>query len=114
MRTFDLLDHLATPATEPLGPGALVLRGFALADGREPALLAALPDVSARAPFRHMVTPGGFRMSVAMTNCGALGWVSDERGYRYASDDPDSGRAWPVMPVAFAALAHDAAAAAGY
>ena len=57
----------------------------------------------AAAPFRHLVTPGGFRMSVAMTNCGALGWVTDRTGYRYDAVDPDSGRAWPPLPAALQA-----------
>lgn len=96
----------------PLAPGAWLLRGFAL--DRVPALLATVERVVAAAPFRHMETRGGLRMSVAMSNCGALGWVSDRRGYRYEAIDPHSGRAWPAMPDAFAALAADAAAAAGF
>ncbi len=96
----------------PLAPGAVVLRRFAAPAA--PALLAAVDDVTARAPFRHMVTPGGFRMSVAMTNCGALGWVTDRTGYRYDPVDPDSGRRWPRMPAPFLRLARDAAAAAGF
>ncbi len=90
----------------------MVLRGFALAG--EAALLQALGAVVAQAPFRHLVTPGGFRMSVAMTNAGPLGWVSDRRGYRYDPIDPDSGRPWPPMPPAFLQLADAAAAHAGF
>lgn len=97
---------------QPLGPGALLLRGFATPD--EAALLADLQDVIARAPLRHMVTPGGYRMSVAMTNCGALGWVTDRTGYRYDAIDPQSGRPWPRMPASFLRLAADAAAHAGF
>jgi alkylated DNA repair protein (DNA oxidative demethylase) len=97
---------------EVLAPGAVVLRGFAL--GRVSALRDALAGVTASAPFRHLVTPGGFRMSVAMTNCGELGWVSDRSGYRYDPVDPESGMRWPVMPDAFLALAREAAARAGY
>ncbi|MFN0102411.1 MAG: DNA oxidative demethylase AlkB [Bryobacteraceae bacterium] len=93
-----------------LGPGAVVLREFALAED----LLGPLGDVVAAAPFRHMITPGGFRMSVGMTNCGALGWVSDRKGYRYDTADPESGLAWPVMPEAFLRLAGTAAGAAGF
>jgi alkylated DNA repair protein (DNA oxidative demethylase) len=102
----------ARPAREAIGPGAWLLRGFALpaADG----LVAAVAVVAAAAPFRHMVTPGGHRMSVAMTNCGALGWVTDARGYRYAVDDPDTGRPWPAMPPAIVELGARAAAAAGH
>jgi len=112
--TMDLFDTETDvePRKESLGPGAVVLRGHAIP--AETALLAALEDVTAQAPFRHMLTPGGFRMSVAMTNCGALGWVSDATGYRYDGVDPESGRSWPAMPDAFLQLAHDAAAQAGY
>ena len=107
---FDTDD--ATPRQESLGPGAMMLRGFALAD--EAALLAAVQDVVAKAPLRHMVTPGGFRMSVAMTNCGTYGWVTDRTGYRYDRVDPASGVNWPAMPEAFSTLAARAAAAAGF
>ena len=95
-----------------LAPGAHVLSGFALAD--ETALLAAVRDVTARAPFRHLVTPGGYRMSVAMTNCGTVGWVSDATGYRYDPVDPESGLPWPPMPDVFARLATNAARQAGF
>lgn len=95
-----------------LYPGAFLLRGFALPD--EQRLRAGVLAISAAAPFRHMQTPGGFRMSVAMTNCGALGWVSDPTGYRYSELDPDSGLRWPAMPAAFESLAQRAAAAAGF
>jgi alkylated DNA repair protein (DNA oxidative demethylase) len=95
-----------------LCPGAVVLRGFAAPDGER--LQAAVRAVAAAAPFRHMRTPGGFRMSVAMTNCGPLGWVSDPTGYRYSERDPDSHRPWPEMPDAFESLARRAAEAAGF
>jgi alkylated DNA repair protein (DNA oxidative demethylase) len=95
-----------------IAPGAALLAGFALAD--EAALLAALRGVVAAAPFRHMVTPGGHRMSVAMTNCGAVGWVTDRRGYRYDARDPETGRPWPAMPAAFRSLAERAADEAGF
>ena len=97
---------------ESLAPGAVLLRAFVL--DVEAALGAALDGVVSQAPFRHMTTPGGYRMSVAMTNCGAFGWVSDRRGYRYDPLDPESGRAWPVMPEVFRDLAARAAAAAGF
>jgi len=90
----------------------MVLRGFALAS--EAVLLQALDAITAQAPFRHLVTPGGLRMSVAMTNAGPLGWVSDRRGYRYDPIDPDSGRPWPPMPAVFLQLADAAAAHAGF
>jgi len=97
---------------ERLGAGAAILRGFALSD--EDALLADTERVVAQAPFRHMVTPGGHRMSVAMTNCGAWGWVTDRTGYRYDSVDPTSGRPWPQMPDSFFRLAARAAMSAGF
>jgi len=100
------------PARETLAPGAVLLRGWAIAQAA--ALLADLRGVLAQAPLRHLVTPGGFRMSVAMTNCGALGWVSDSRGYRYDSVDPDSERRWPAMPASFLTLAREAAAEGGF
>lgn len=97
---------------EALSSGAVVLRGFASVRADE--LKDAVARVGAAAPFRHLITPGGFRMSVAMTNCGELGWVSDRRGYRYDPVDPDSDRPWPPLPETFRALARDAAARAGY
>jgi alkylated DNA repair protein (DNA oxidative demethylase) len=97
---------------EQLGPGAVLLRGFALT--KEAAILSAVQDVSGRTRFRHMITPGGFRLSVAMTNCGALGWVTDRTGYRYDACDPESGVPWPAMPRAFAELAANAASQAGF
>lgn len=110
--TGDLLAGLAAPSAEALADGAVLLRGFALPDA--PALLSAIEEISRAAPFRHLVTSGGLRMSVAMTNCGAVGWVSDRRGYRYDPADPETGRSWPVMPEAFRALAARAASAAGF
>jgi len=100
------------PAELPICAGAVVLRGFALRD--EVRLLTALAAIEAQAPFRHMQTPGGFRMSVAMSNCGDHGWVSDSGGYRYDPFDPDSGRRWPALPRCFLVLAHAAAARAGF
>jgi alkylated DNA repair protein (DNA oxidative demethylase) len=107
MNLFDL-----QPAEEQLTPGAMVLRGFALSE--ETPLLSALDEVIAGAPLRHMITPGGFRMSVAMTNCGSLGWVTGRTGYRYDTVDPMSGQPWPRMPGAFLRLATSAAARAGF
>jgi alkylated DNA repair protein (DNA oxidative demethylase) len=89
-----------------------VVRGYALGD--QVALLQAIDRVVALAPFRHLVTPGGQRMSVAMSNAGALGWVSDRRGYRYEASDPDSGKPWPPMPEVFRRLATAAASRAGF
>lgn len=95
-----------------LDPGAVLLEGFALSLDR--VLLDEVGMIAEAAPFRHLETPGGRRMSVAMTNTGRLGWVSDRRGYRYDEIDPLSGRAWPAMPKAFAELARNAAEAAGF
>ncbi|HUH83432.1 MAG TPA: DNA oxidative demethylase AlkB [Stellaceae bacterium] len=102
----------ADPAAERIAEGAMLLRGFAANEAG--VLFAAIESVVAAAPFRHMVTPGGYRMSVAMTNCGAQGWVTDRRGYRYDAADPETDRPWPPMPVGFAALATRAAAAGGF
>jgi DNA oxidative demethylase len=102
----------ASAATEPICDGAVVLRAFASAEGA--GLLASIDAIVADAAFRQMVTPGGLRMSVAMSSCGALGWVSDRSGYRYAAADPVSGRPWPTMPAMFTVLARDAAALAGF
>ena len=87
----------------PLAAGAVLLRGRALTAeeqvlAAEEQVLAALGRVVDAAPFRHMVTPGGYRMSVAVTNCGAAGWVTDRAGYRYDAIDPESGVRWPPMP----------------
>jgi len=95
-----------------LGAGAFLMRGFAAA--HEARLLPDLRQVLEQAPCRHMSTPGGFRMTVAMSNCGALGWVSDDSGYRYDGVDPESGRLWPALPDSFLKLAQDAADQAGY
>jgi len=92
---------------EVLAPGALLLRGFARDEAA--ALVAAVTQVAAAAPLRQMITPGGYRMSVAMTNCGAAGWVTDRAGYRYAPHDPETGKHWPAMPASFLRLAQTAA-----
>jgi alkylated DNA repair protein (DNA oxidative demethylase) len=97
---------------EELASGAWLLHGFALDYDRR--LLAAVERIQADAPFRHLVTPGGFRMSVAMTNCGSLGWISDRRGYRYEPCDPSKGKPWPSMPAEFMELARAAALAGGF
>ncbi|WP_233203319.1 DNA oxidative demethylase AlkB [Chitinimonas sp. BJB300] len=96
----------------PIAPGAVVLHGFALPE--ENALLADITPLLAAAPFRQLVTPGGYVMSVAMSNCGQLGWVSDLKGYRYAALDPQTNQPWPAMPPIFLQLARRAAAVAGF
>jgi alkylated DNA repair protein (DNA oxidative demethylase) len=100
------------PAEEAMAEGAVLLRGFA--SPVEGDLIAALRAIIDQAPFRHMVTPGGHQMSVAMTNCGRVGWVTDRTGYRYDVNDPEAGRPWPAMPPAFRELAGQAASRAGF
>jgi alkylated DNA repair protein (DNA oxidative demethylase) len=95
-----------------MADGAVLLRGFAKPIEGE--VLAALQQIVSDAPFRHMVTPGGHRMSVAMTNCGNAGWVTDRSGYRYDGLDPDSGKPWPAMPPVFRQMAGEAATLAGF
>lgn len=94
-----------------IAPGAALLKGFAIPAAP---LVEHIQTIAAAAPFRHMSTPGGFRMSVAMTNCGAFGWTSDRTGYRYSSIDPESAQPWPPMPPAFLDLAQRAAESAGF
>jgi alkylated DNA repair protein (DNA oxidative demethylase) len=110
--TADLFGENDEPREEPLGDGAVLLRGFALPFAQE--LASCVDAVAALAPFRHMETPGGFPMSVAMTNCGAVGWVTDRRGYRYDPRYPVGGDPWPPMPELFRALAAAAADRAGF
>jgi len=110
MDTRDLFDD--DGSTLPLADGALLLRGFALPD--DATLLHEVDAIVERAPWRHLVTPGGFTMSVAMSNCGSAGWLSDRRGYRYDALDPLTQKAWPPMPEAFLSLAGRAASAAGF
>ena len=100
------------PWQEPLDEGAVILRRFAFATASE--LLATIADVAAQSPFRQMVTPGGYTMSVAMTSCGSLGWTSSRSGYSYATRDPLTGKPWPDIPPAFRRLCDAAAKAAGY
>jgi DNA oxidative demethylase len=112
--TADLFASLpdVQPSREEIAEGAVLLRGFATPFEDE--LIAALRDIAEQAPFRHMSTPGGHQMSVAMTNCGDAGWVTDRAGYRYDGADPQSGKPWPAMPSSFQKLAADAAAEAGF
>jgi alkylated DNA repair protein (DNA oxidative demethylase) len=75
------------------GSRAVLLRGFAR--DHAPGLVVAVGAIAAVSPFRHMVTPGGREMLVALTNCGQVGWVTDRAGYRYAAVDPATGSPWP-------------------
>ena len=102
----------AAAGAEPLAEGATILRRFA--EPEAPALVEAIERVVAAAPFRHMITPGGYTMSIAMTNCGRLGWVTDRSGYRYTTTDPTTQRPWPSLPDVFRDVATRAAAAAGF
>lgn len=114
MTTGDLFGDSSASAgdPEPLATDAVILRGFAMAGAT--VLLEAVTEISTISPFRQLLTPGGRQMSVAMTNAGSLGWVSDRRGYRYQSLDPQTGKPWPPMAPALAILAGRAAAAAGF
>src|ERR1017187_1707186 len=100
---MDSLFGEGAASREQIAEGAFVLRGFA--NDAAQRLMDELAKIVEAAPFRHMVTPGGYRMSVAMTNCGQAGWVSDAKGYRYDAGDPVTGMAWPAMPPAFLQLA---------
>src|SRR3984957_19567692 len=110
----DLFDSIIplNPPREVMAEGAMLLRGATLPF--ETDILIAIQAITPVSPFRHMVTPGGFVMSVAMTNCGAAGWVTDRSGYRYDALDPESGKPWPSMPASFLDLAVAAAKEAGY
>jgi DNA oxidative demethylase len=112
--TRDLFEAVADVrhSRQAIADGAVLLRGFARPF--ESDLIAALHGIIVRAPFRRMFTPGGHQMSVAMTNCGSVGWVTDRAGYRYDGIDPDSGQPWPAMPAAFLKLAARAAAEGGF
>src|ERR1700679_2241722 len=95
-----LFDDVApTQSTEHLEEGAVLLRGFAC--GEAAVLVEEVGRIAESAPLRHLVTPGGYTMSVAMTNCGRVGWVSDRKGYRYDPVNPDTGSPWPTMPELF-------------
>ena len=107
-----LLDSDSLQSRERLEEGAVLLHGFAAAAG--PLLFEEVTQIAQSAAFRHLVTPGGYTMSVAMTNCGRVGWVSDRTGYRYDPEDPQTRAPWPPMPAVFLNLAAHAAAEAGF
>jgi DNA oxidative demethylase len=108
---FNQVEQPKPNEKQHLAPGAVVLRGFALADA--PQLIEAIHAITAKSPFRFMATRGGV-MSVGMTNCGTAGWVSDKKGYRYDPIDPETGQPWPSMPQSFLELAIRAAKEGGY
>jgi alkylated DNA repair protein (DNA oxidative demethylase) len=112
--TADLFESVpdVRPSREVMAEGAVLLRGFARPFETE--LIADIGTIVAQAPFRHMVTPGGHQMSVAMTNCGNVGWVTDRSGYRYDTSDPEAAKPWPAMPASFRALAAQAAVQGGF
>jgi alkylated DNA repair protein (DNA oxidative demethylase) len=112
--TADLFESVpdVRPSREVMAEGAVLLRNFARPFETE--LIADIGMIVAQAPFRHMVTPGGHQMSVAMTNCGNVGWVTDRSGYRYDTSDPEAAKPWPAMPVSFRALATQAAVQGGF
>ncbi|MCD1127613.1 DNA oxidative demethylase AlkB [Jinshanibacter sp. LJY008] len=112
--TFDLFEHLEPPEVvrENLAPGAVILRHFVLPQART--ILAQVAAVVKCSPFRHMTTPGGYGMSVAMTNCGDYGWVTDRQGYRYSDEDPLTGKPWPPIASLLYQLAVAAAEQGGF
>ena len=114
MKTGDLFGALpdSKPQQLRLAEGALILCGFVREIDN--LLLHEIETIVFKAPFRHMITPGGYRMSVAMSNCGTVGWVSDRSGYRYATTDPGTGQLWPAIPDLFLDVASRAAACAGF
>jgi len=112
--TMDLFASVADPHPSPgrIAEGAVLLRKFVGSLDAE--LVGVLSEIEAEAPFRHMVTPGGYPMSVAMTNCGSAGWITDRTGYRYGANDPETGKPWPAMPPPFLELARRAADRGGF
>ncbi|MFK4723080.1 alkylated DNA repair protein (DNA oxidative demethylase) [Bradyrhizobium niftali] len=112
--TADLFDSVADaqPWREEIADGAVLLRAFVRPNESE--LIAAVRAIVAQSPFRRMTTPGGHLMSVAMTNCGARGWITDHTGYRYDPIDPRTGAPWPAMPPVLRDLALRAAEQGGF
>lgn len=112
--TFDLFaqEPVQQASTEQIGPCSWVLRSFAVPEIE--ALVAALDNILAQAPFRHMMTPGGFTMSAALSSCGHFGWMTDRSGYRYTATDPHTDLPWPEIPAVFMSLAQRAAQACGF
>lgn len=114
MRLLVFVTSMGLPfiAAEQFAPGAWYLAGFVR--NAAPELLQAVSLVTQLAPWRRMQTPGGRPMSVDMSNCGELGWISDQRGYRYAAVDPLTNRPWPALPDPIRRWSLEAARAAGF
>lgn len=112
--TADLFDSVAEaqPSREWIADGAVLLRGFVKPIETE--LIEAVGAIVAQSPFRRMTTPGGHLMSVAMTNCGERGWITDHTGYRYDPIDPRTEAPWPAMPPVLRDLARGAAEQGGF
>jgi DNA oxidative demethylase len=108
----ELEDAMSQRPAVALGPQSRLAPGLAASAARQ--LLEDTLAIAQQSPFRHQVTPGGFQMSVAATNCGGAGWVSDRRGYRYDSVDPVTGQPWPAMPHSYQEMAVNAAQHAGF
>ncbi len=112
MQTTDIFSSLEDLAQTPidLPAGTHYLKGFACKYA--PELIVAIKKITTYSPFRQIVTPGGKKMSVTITNCGTYGWISDRYGYRYSTVDPLSHQHWLALPSCFvelvnAALSHE-------
>jgi len=92
--------------------GVTLLRAFCI--NQAPDLLDAINTITQSSPFRNMIVPSGHTMSVAMTNCGSLGWTTDRTGYRYTPLDPTTNKPWPPMAEILQHLATSAATSAGF
>jgi DNA oxidative demethylase len=103
----------ATPESDPAdtpNPGRAIGRGIAVGSGlrivpgyldrpAQEELLAALREVMRAAPLYVPTMPkSGRPLSVRMTNCGPLGWMTDAGGYRYQGHHPETGAPWPPIP----------------
>lgn len=107
-----LWENETIPTVEHPVEGVTLLRAFCVQQA--PELLEAIKAITQFSPFRNMIVPSGHTMSVAMTNCGSLGWTTDRTGYRYTTLDPLTGKPWPAMPPIFQQLASSAATAGGF
>jgi DNA oxidative demethylase len=108
---MDLFGELTANCQE-IVKDTFLLTGFALTN--EAIILDDLAAIISQSPLRNMMTPMGFAMSAAMTNCGKLGWVADKKGYRYDTLDPNTGEPWQPIPASFLTLATQAAKQTGF